>query len=163
MELTSFKQIFWDGMRRMTQEASSLFNCCAAATGLTVLQVGILMEVHRLGTVSIGTLGKNMCIAGGNISNLCKKMETMGLLSRTRSQQDERVVMVAITPKGTELLRQGMETLTSRVEEVIQEEPQENLDEMLQGIQKMNQLLQRMKSAYERNSAAEGQKEEDLE
>ena len=149
MEITSFKQIFWDKLRQMTWETSRMFSCSASRMGLTVLQVGILMEVDRLGSVSIGALGKNLSIAGGNISNVCKRLEQMGYLSRERSQQDERVVMVSLTEQGKQLLEDNINALEARIEAVMKQEPQENMDDILRGLQKMNELFDRLKAAHE--------------
>ncbi|MDU5461206.1 MarR family winged helix-turn-helix transcriptional regulator [Anaerococcus vaginalis] len=44
--------------------------------------------------------GKSIGVNGGNISNICKKLEKQGFVDRNRSDEDERVVNVKLTQKG---------------------------------------------------------------
>src|SRR5699024_11314018 len=50
--------------------------------------------------MSIGSLGKTIGVTGGNISNICKKLEKQGFVDRVRSEEDERIVNVELTEQG---------------------------------------------------------------
>jgi MarR family transcriptional regulator, organic hydroperoxide resistance regulator len=60
----------------------------------------VLWEKHPL---PIKDLGQALLLDTGTLTPLLKKMETKGLVTRKRSAEDERIVMVDITPAGEKL------------------------------------------------------------
>lgn len=54
-------------------------------------------------SLPIGHLTHRLKLDTGTVTPLLKRMEVKGLLARTRSDQDERIVLVALTEKGTHL------------------------------------------------------------
>ena len=53
--------------------------------------------------LSVGDLGAHLYLDSGTLTPLLKRMETSGLLLRTRDALDERRVLVSLTPKGRAL------------------------------------------------------------
>ena len=64
------------------------------------LVMGVLWEY---GGMSIGRIGEYLHLDNGTLTPLLKRMEKNGLLIRTRSSEDERVVIVTLTENGTKL------------------------------------------------------------
>lgn len=56
--------------------------------------------------LSVGDLGAHLYLDSGTLTPLLKRMETSGLLLRTRSAPDERRVLVSLTPAGRALRAQ---------------------------------------------------------
>jgi len=50
--------------------------------------------------MSVKEIGERLFLDSGTLTPLLKRMETAGLLKRTRSSEDERQVIVALTPQG---------------------------------------------------------------
>lgn len=48
-------------------------------------------------------MGKLLFLDSGTLTPMLKKMEQAGWVSRKRSEEDERIVIVSITDKGEEL------------------------------------------------------------
>lgn len=71
--------------------------------GLTYTQYITLMVLWEEGEVKIKELGEKLFLDTGTLTPLLKKMEDAGLLTRKRSEEDERVVNVKITDKGMAL------------------------------------------------------------
>lgn len=71
--------------------------------GLTYTQYITLMVLWEEGEVKIKDLGEKLYLDTGTLTPLLKKMEDAGLLTRKRSEEDERVVNVKITDKGMQL------------------------------------------------------------
>lgn len=71
--------------------------------GLTYTQYITLMVLWEEKKVRVGDLGDRLFLDTGTLTPLLKKMEDNGLVNRTRSLKDERVVMVEITKKGMDL------------------------------------------------------------
>jgi MarR family 2-MHQ and catechol resistance regulon transcriptional repressor len=67
---------------------------------LTITQFGVLETVYHLGPMSQREIGDKLLKSGGNmtlvIDNLCKR----GLVTRTRSTEDRRVMLISLTEEG---------------------------------------------------------------
>ena len=72
--------------------------------GLTGPQLVILQEISRLGSVSVGEVAKNVSLSQGTVTGILERMEKRDLVTRQRSAQDKRRVMVEITESGKKLL-----------------------------------------------------------
>ena len=78
--------------------------------GLTYPQYLVMLALLERGTVSVKDLGAQLRLDSGTLSPLLKRMAAAGLLTRSRSAEDERSVVVALTEAG--------EALRPRIREV---------------------------------------------
>ena len=76
----------------------------ASRQGLTPIGVFILYLVSRRESFNITRMCREMNLNQGNASNMCKKLECGGYITRTRSDEDERIVRITITPLGKKAL-----------------------------------------------------------
>ena len=60
-------------------------------------------ELHPSLPVSVTQLCQKLMLDTGTVTPLLKRMEHNGLLTRSRSQEDERVVLVSLTESGKQL------------------------------------------------------------
>jgi MarR family transcriptional regulator, organic hydroperoxide resistance regulator len=70
--------------------------------GLSGRQVATLRYLLEAGPQTIGQLRDYLYIGDSSTSELVAHMEQAGLVTRTRSGADSRVVLVALTPAGQE-------------------------------------------------------------
>ncbi|MBQ4378289.1 MAG: MarR family transcriptional regulator [Treponema sp.] len=70
---------------------------------LTYTQYIVMMVMWEKKELKVGELTKKLYLDTGTVSPLLKSMEEKGLVKRSRSSSDERVVTVKITQKGEEL------------------------------------------------------------
>lgn len=75
--------------------------------GLTYTQYIALMVIWEQKTVSVRDLGRRLYLDSGTLTPVLKTLEKMGLISRARSKEDERVLLVTITPAGLALREQA--------------------------------------------------------
>jgi MarR family transcriptional regulator, organic hydroperoxide resistance regulator len=68
--------------------------------GLTYPQYLVMLVLWEQDGVSVKEIGDRLFLDSGTLTPLLKRMEMAGLLKRTRSSQDERQVIVALTPQG---------------------------------------------------------------
>ena len=83
----------------MTKLYAPLLN----ALNLTYPQYLVLLVLWEQDGLTVTALGDRLTLNSGTLTPLLKRMEASGLLLRKRSQDDERRVLVTLTPEGKKL------------------------------------------------------------
>ena len=68
--------------------------------GLTYTQYIAMMVLWEQGDMSVKTLGDSLHLDSGTLTPLLKKLEASGFITRERSKEDERRLVVHLTPAG---------------------------------------------------------------
>ena len=77
------------------------------ALNLTYPQYLVLLVLWEEERVTVGRLGERLQLDSGTLSPLLKRLEANGFVRRERSQTDERLVDVTLTPNGRRLERRA--------------------------------------------------------
>ncbi len=77
--------------------------------GLTYPQYLVLMVLWQRDGMSVGELGERLFLDSGTLTPLLKRMEAAGWLSRERAADDERRVLVSLSPEGRALRRRALQ------------------------------------------------------
>lgn len=78
------------------------------ALGLTYPQYLAMMVLWEEDGLTVGEISSRLLTDPGSLTPLLKRLEAEGLLSRTRSREDERVVVVELTGAGRALQDKAM-------------------------------------------------------
>ncbi|WDU60626.1 MarR family transcriptional regulator [Pseudomonas poae] len=78
------------------------------ALGLTYPQYLAMMVLWEEDGLTVGEISNRLLTDPGSLTPLLKRLEAEGLLSRTRSREDERVVVVELTDTGRALQEKAM-------------------------------------------------------
>jgi DNA-binding MarR family transcriptional regulator len=73
------------------------------ALGLTYPQYLAMMVLWESDGLTVGDVSTRLLTDPGSLTPLLKRLEAEGMLSRTRSKEDERVVLLHLTEQGREL------------------------------------------------------------
>ena len=79
--------------------------------GLTYPQYLAMLVLWDRDGLTVGQMGERLRLDSGTLTPLLKRLEAMGFVTRRRSLEDERRVVVSLTPEG--------EALRSKVGEVM--------------------------------------------
>jgi MarR family transcriptional regulator, organic hydroperoxide resistance regulator len=71
--------------------------------GLTYPQYLVMLVLWERDGVPLKDIGERLFLDSGTLTPLLKRMETADLVKRTRSTEDERQVLIALTAKGQAL------------------------------------------------------------
>ncbi|WP_315315606.1 MarR family transcriptional regulator [Pantoea vagans] len=82
--------------------------------GLTFPQYLVILELLNGSPLSVGTLGASLDMDTGTITPLVKRLETAGFVTRTRDPDDERRVLVDLTPRA-ESIRDEILSITQKI------------------------------------------------
>ena len=86
--------------------------------GLTYTQYLAMMVMWEHKSISVKDMGRLLYLDSGTLTPMLKKMEKAGLISRRRSEKDERMVIVSITERG-EALQEKVAEIPSKIAECV--------------------------------------------
>jgi DNA-binding MarR family transcriptional regulator len=79
------------------------------ALDLTYTQYIAMMVIWEKGSLSSRELGKALFLDSGTLTPLLKKLEDKGFITRKRSEEDARNLMISVTAKGLELRERALD------------------------------------------------------
>lgn len=82
---------------------TKLYKPMLAPLGLTYPQYLALLVLWEQDGLTVGELGERLFLDSGTLTPLLKRMETAGWLQRARAADDERRVLVSLSPSGRAL------------------------------------------------------------
>lgn len=106
------------------------------AINLTYTQYIAMMVFWEEKKISVKDLGKKLFLDSGTLTPVLKSLEAKGFISRSRSAEDERVLIAEITGEG-EKLREQAKSVPESVAGCVRLEP----DEAMQLYQLLYKLL----------------------
>lgn len=104
--------------------------------GLTYTQYIAMMVFWEHKSVTVGKLGEILRLDSGTLTPMLKKMETAGLVRRSRGSKDERVVEVTITEQG-EALKEKAADVPMKMASCVSISPEEAV-QLLAILKKLN-------------------------
>lgn len=80
-----------------------------APIGITYPQYLVLLVLWETGTATVSALGARLHLDSGTLSPLLRRLESTGLVTRTRVPGDDRSVEIGLTEAGTALRERAAE------------------------------------------------------
>ena len=75
--------------------------------GITYPQYLVMLVLWQHNSLSVKNIGEKLYLESNTLTPLLKRLEQKGLLSRKRSQEDERTLIVSLTTRGEKLKEQA--------------------------------------------------------
>ena len=75
---------------------------------LTYPQYLVMLTLWEFGEQSVGEIGDKLHLDSGTLTPLLKRLQSKDLIARTRSQTDERTVIITLTNQGRALEHQAV-------------------------------------------------------
>ncbi len=92
-----------------SKEIIGKYNDILAELDLTYTQYIVMLVLWEYSSLSVKELGAKIYLDSGTLTPLLKKLDKKGYISRTRQEEDERIVIVTLTEKGAKLKDQAKE------------------------------------------------------
>jgi MarR family transcriptional regulator, organic hydroperoxide resistance regulator len=90
-------------LHRIIVPAVEITNAEISKFGINISGARVLDALLAMGEMRVGRLCELTAIDNSTLSHLLKRMETLGYIERNRIVNDNRSVMVSLTPKGQEI------------------------------------------------------------
>ena len=91
------------------RSVTSLYTPLLKPLGLTYTQYIVFLVLWEKDNIPVGEICEKLMLDNGTVSPLLKKMEQAGYIVRSRSREDDRVVMITLTEQGRQLKEKAKE------------------------------------------------------
>jgi DNA-binding MarR family transcriptional regulator len=108
---------------------------------MNTMELYLFLYVALNGPKKMSELSDVLKTTKSNVTNLVDALERNGYLSRIRSKEDRRVIMVELTKEGEKLYRKLLDSFDSLIKKIVSKIPQEDLEEFSRGFLKMVSLF----------------------
>ena len=98
-----------DNVRRVFQAVQEYSKKAKRETGLTGPQLWAIKIIAQKAPISGSELARRMYLHPATVVGIVDRLEGGGLVSRTRSREDRRVVQIGLTERGKELVARSPE------------------------------------------------------
>ena len=110
--------------------------------GVSGRKISTLRYLAEVGPLTVGQLGEYLCINDSSTSTTIADLKKRGYVTRTRSTEDNRVVMVEINDAGRELVARTPLGGIPLLREALKTLPEPRLALVHEALQIMNKLLE---------------------
>lgn len=100
-----------NNIRRVFQAFNDYSKKAKREAGLTGPQLWAIKMIAENAPLNVSDLARLMFVQPGTVVGILDRLESKGLVSRTRSQKDRRVVTIELTEEGKELIAQAPEVI----------------------------------------------------
>jgi MarR family transcriptional regulator, 2-MHQ and catechol-resistance regulon repressor len=109
--------VMMKAMRALTRYATAGIE----KTGLGLSDFGVLEVLLHKGPLPVNTIGGVVDLTPGSISTAVERLVAKGLVSRIESAEDRRVRIVALTPRGKDLIASAFRKHSGQMRKVFSE------------------------------------------
>ncbi len=100
-----------DNLRRVFQVVNERSKKAERETGLTGPQLWTIKVVAESGPIKVSELARRMYLHPATVGGILDRLDAKGLIERTRSRQDRRVVRATLTMQGKDLVTTSPEVV----------------------------------------------------
>jgi len=125
--------VMMKAMRALTRYAAAGIE----ETGLGLSDFGVLEALLHKGPLPVNTIGPIVDLTPGSISIAVDRLFAKGLVSRVESGEDRRVRIVALTPRGRDLIAPAFRRHAGQMRKVFSELSPEELRSLDVGLKKV--------------------------
>jgi len=127
-----------DNLRRVFQVVNEYSKRAEKETGLTGPQLWAIKVISDSEPIKVSDLARKMYLHPATVVGILDRLETRGLVARTRSTEDRRVVYVDLTELGKDLVNQAPEVVQGVLVRGLEQLPK---DELLTIADSLEQLV----------------------
>jgi DNA-binding MarR family transcriptional regulator len=130
-----------DNIRRVFQVVNEQSKQVERETGLTGPQVWAIKVIASHGTLRVSELAGKMYLHPTTVVGILDRLEKRGLVTRTRSLEDRRVVDVSLTGEGLSLVHHTPEVASNKITQGLESLSDQELSVIYHGFDRLTQIL----------------------
>lgn len=129
------------GLRRIAHALSVHSKSIQEAYHITVPQLISLHELHRRGSLSLGTLTRLLYLNNSTVTGIVDRLEMRGLVRRVRKSSDRRQIHVEITEAGQAFIRNAPPPVQAHFVEQLKAVDADDIEKLLWAIDQLAEML----------------------
>jgi DNA-binding MarR family transcriptional regulator len=130
-----------DNLRRVFQAINEYSRTAEKTTGLTGPQLWALKILDNTSPIMVSDLAQRMYLRPATVVGILDRLETKGLVLRTRSKEDRRAVDLNLTDLGKELAKKAPEVAQVMLVKGLNELTDEQYSTVEDGMKLMVKML----------------------
>lgn len=121
---------------------------------LSLVHLNLLMLLRARGPLTMTHLAELLDVSVASATGIVDRMEKKGVIERTRSEEDRRVVEVSVTDVGEEVFSAMQAERQIRLAQILSEIKDDDLAALLQGLRAFRDARERLMSQIPENAKA---------
>ncbi len=130
-----------DNLRRVIRVVQEYSKKVEHTTGLTSPQLWAIKVLAEAAPMMVSELASRMYLHPATVVGVLTRLETHGLIKKTRSQEDRRIVWVELTAKGKNLVASAPEVAQGLLVVGLEKIPLKGLKEINKGLKQLATIL----------------------
>ena len=131
-----------DDLRRIFQAVHSYTRRAKKESGLTGPQLWAIKMIADAGSIRVSDLSKKMYLHPATVIGILDRLIRLGLIKKTRSRTDRRVVHVSLTKAGKEVVERSPEVAQGMIVSGLEALSAQRLGKISEGMKEMVRILQ---------------------
>ncbi|MEJ5228777.1 MAG: MarR family transcriptional regulator [Pseudothermotoga sp.] len=108
---------------------------------LRAIELYLLLYIAQRGSQKMSELAEVFSMTKSNITFLVDSLEEKGLVERSRSNEDRRVVNICLTEKGRQMYNQVLDDFAKLISRVTSQIPEKDLLVISEGFGRLSKLF----------------------
>ncbi len=130
-----------DNLRRVFQVVNEQSKKVERETGLTGPQLWAIKVIAEGAPIKVSELARRMYLHPATVVGILDRLEGRGLVTRTRSQEDRRVVEIDLSDQAKELVARSPEVAQGLLVKGLEPLPREQLQHIADGLEQLVKIL----------------------
>lgn len=130
-----------DNLRRVFQVINAYSKKAEYETGLTGPQLWAIKIISENSSICVSDLAARMYLHAATVIGILDRLEDRGLITRLRSRDDRRFVVVELSDQGKDLVKKSPEVAQGLLVKGFEQLPTQILKNVSEGLTKLVDLL----------------------
>lgn len=113
--------------------------------GFTISQCYTMFNIQQYGALTMNQLSEKMNLDTSTMTRIVATLDRDGYLSRERSLEDRRIVLVRLTAKGSEAARELETEVREFYRYIVQALPEGKVDDVIESVNLLLQAFQQVR------------------
>jgi len=131
-----------DDLRRVFQAVHSYTRRAKKASGLKSPQLWAIKMIADSGPIRVSDLSRKMYLHPATVIGILDRLMRSGLIRKTRSRKDRRVVHVTLTTEGKKIVKQSPQVAQGMIVSGLEVLSVQRLEAIAEGMREMAAILQ---------------------
>lgn len=147
MSTSNLKNISSDLFNLLIYLHSKLFNPSGLAKSscMPPSHIKVMFHLRHKSASSVSEIAKRLLISKPNMTPIIDKLLSDGYVHRYNNPDDRRIIMVELTNKGQDFLKEQEQNMKNKLTDIISPLSDEDLDKLDESVQNMLTIMYKLK------------------